>query len=131
MMLNSGYSRRWTWNNTTSGDVFFLRDSTAGAADWVAISGGGADDLANLGDVDLTSPVPSNLDVLTYDSGDSKWHAVAPTGGLADHDHTAGGDGGDLNAPVINGYAVFNEESAPSTPSSGTAVIYVKSDGRF
>jgi hypothetical protein len=50
----------------------------------------------------------------------------------ADHNHTAaGGDGGDLDAPVIDGYAIFNEEAAPSTPSAGTVAIYAKSDGRI
>lgn len=50
-------------------------------------------------------------------------------GGLSDHNHTGGGDGGDLDAPIIDGYAVFNEESAPSTPSSGTVAVYAKADG--
>jgi hypothetical protein len=50
----------------------------------------------------------------------------------ADHNHTAaGGDGGDLDAPVIDGYAIFNEEAAPSTPAAGTVAIYAKSDGRI
>jgi hypothetical protein len=53
-------------------------------------------------------------------------------GTTADHNHTAaGGDGGDLDAAVIDGYLVFNEEAAPSTPASGTIAVYAKSDGRL
>jgi hypothetical protein len=53
-------------------------------------------------------------------------------GGTADHNHTAaGGDGGDLDAPVIDGHAVFNEEAAPATPAAGTVALYAKSDGRI
>lgn len=62
----------------------------------------------------------------------SKDDAGAETGvtGTPDHNHTAAaGDGGDLDAPVIDGYAIFNEESAPSTPASGTVALYAKSDG--
>lgn len=48
----------------------------------------------------------------------------------APHNHTAAsGDGGDLDAAVVDGYIVFNEESAPSTPASGTVAVYAKSDG--
>ncbi len=50
-------------------------------------------------------------------------------GGLTDHNHTTGGDGGDLDAPVIDGYAIWNEESAPSTPGAATVAVYAKSDG--
>lgn len=50
---------------------------------------------------------------------------------IGDHDHTGTGDGGDLDAPVIDSHIVFNEESAPSTPSAGTVAVYAKSDGRI
>jgi hypothetical protein len=63
---------------------------------------------------------------------DSAGTVTTPGGTTADHNHTAaGGDGGDLDAPVIDGYAVFNEEAAPSTPSAGTVALYAKSDGRI
>jgi hypothetical protein len=56
-----------------------------------------------------------------------------PTGGpaaLTDHNHTAtAGDGGDLDAPVIDGYAIWNEEAAPSTPAVTTVAVYAKGDG--
>lgn len=55
-----------------------------------------------------------------------------PLQNAADHNHTAAaGDGGDLDAPVIDGYAVFNEEAAPATPAAGTVAVYAKSDGKM
>lgn len=75
--------------------------------------------------------------VVTYDASASAHKKVllddlpGGGGGVADHDHTTGGDGGDLDSPVIDGYAVFNEESAPSAASSGTVRVYAKSDGRI
>lgn len=70
---------------------------------------------------------------LIYQTDGSSWSTWATLGssGVSDHDHTTGGDGGDLDAPVIDGYAVFNEESAPSAASSGTVRVYAKSDGRI
>jgi hypothetical protein len=69
---------------------------------------------------------------LVYQSDGSSWTTWATLGAVADHNHTAaGGDGGDLDAAIVDGHIVFNEEAAPSTPSAGTAALYVKSDGRF
>lgn len=70
---------------------------------------------------------------LIYQSDGSSWSTWwTGNSAVADHNHTAaGGDGGDLDAPVIDGYAIFNEEAAPSTPSAGTVAIYAKSDGRI
>jgi hypothetical protein len=63
---------------------------------------------------------------------DSAGTVTTPGGTTADHNHTAaGGDGGDLDAPVIDGHAVFNEEAAPATPAAGTVALYAKSDGRI
>lgn len=36
---DAGYKRGWTWNDTSTGDVYFLVDSTPGAAVWVGIGG--------------------------------------------------------------------------------------------
>jgi hypothetical protein len=71
---------------------------------------------------------------LVYQSDGSSWSTWATLGSTstADHNHTAaGGDGGDLDSPVIDGYAVFNEESAPSAADAGTVRVYAKSDGRI
>ena len=51
--------------------------------------------------------------------------------GTQDHNHTGMGDGGDLSGSVISNYLDFAEVSAPSTPASGYARMYVKSDGLF
>lgn len=50
-------------------------------------------------------------------------------GTFPDHNHTGTGDGGDLDSPVIDGYAEFAEESAPGSASSGFVRLYAKSDG--
>ena len=53
-------------------------------------------------------------------------------GTTTDHDHTtAGGDGGDLDGARIGDFLEFTEASAPSSPASGFARIYAKSDGRI
>jgi hypothetical protein len=50
----------------------------------------------------------------------------------ADHDHTtAGGDGGDLDGARVGDFLEFTEASAPSSPASGFARLYAKSDGRI
>jgi hypothetical protein len=53
------------------------------------------------------------------------------SGGLSDHNHTGGGDGGDLSGSVVSNYLDFTEGSAPGTPASGKARLYVKTDGLF
>lgn len=75
--------------------------------------------------------VYAKADGLVYSKDDAGTETLMSSGAgaLTDHNHTAGGDGGDLDAPVIDGYAIFNEESAPSTPSAGTVAVYAKSDG--
>lgn len=57
--------------------------------------------------------------------------ANVTTGGLADHNHTGGGDGGDLTAALVSNYVDFAEGAAPGTPASGKARLYVKADGLF
>lgn len=55
-----------------------------------------------------------------------------PLQSAADHNHTAAaGDGGDLDFPVIDGYAVFNEEAAAGTADAGTVRVYAKTDDKM
>lgn len=74
----------------------------------------------------------AKADGLLYSKDDAGAETLVSggAGGLTDHNHTsAGGDGGDLDAPVIDGHAIFNEEVAPSTPGAATVAVYAKSDG--
>jgi hypothetical protein len=71
--------------------LWICKDSTQGAAVWNVLSSGGSvvsvngqtgvvqlylDDL-----LDVDAPLPTNGDVLTWDSATSTWIALAPTGG--------------------------------------------------
>lgn len=73
----------------------------------------------------------AKADGLLYSKDDAGTETLVSggSGGLTDHNHTTGGDGGDLDAPVIDGYAIWNEEAAPSTPGAATVAVYAKSDG--
>jgi hypothetical protein len=75
--------------------------------------------------------VYAKADGLLYSKDDAGVETLVSggAGGLSDHNHTGGGDGGDLDAPIIDGYAIWNEESAPSTPASATVAVYAKADG--
>jgi hypothetical protein len=73
----------------------------------------------------------AKADGLLYSKDDAGAETLVSggAGGLTDHDHTGGGDGGDLDSPIIDGYAVFNEESAPGSAGANTVRVYAKSDG--
>lgn len=80
--------------------------------------------LTASGVLGITVPTPGTFNLSSTGGSGS--------GSTADHNHTAAaGDGGDLDAAVIDGHLVFNEEAAPSTPASGTIAVYAKSDGRL
>lgn len=63
----------------------------------VGVAGGGFSTLAGDSDVDITSP--SNGDVLTYNTGASKWENQAPSGG---------GGGGSWSASTAKRQALIN-----------------------
>jgi hypothetical protein len=72
-------------------------------------------------------------DGLAYSKDDAGAETLMSSGAGAttDHNHTTGGgDGGDLDGARVGDFLEFAEASAPSTPASGFARIYVKSDGR-
>lgn len=71
--------------NLTSGaaaDGYVLTADGSGGAAWEAVSGG-ASELDDLTDVDLTTP-PSDGQALVFDSGSSTWKAETLAGGVTD-----------------------------------------------
>ena len=104
------------YDNTTSG---LTATNSQDAIDELAASpGGGASDLDDLTDVDVTTTPPNDGEVLAFDTADSLWKPAAPTGGgLADQGTFT--------------YLDATEGAAPSAPASGFARIYAKSDGRI
>ena len=71
--------------NLTSGsaaDGYVLTADGSGGAAWEAVSGG-ASELNDLTDVDLTTP-PSDGQALVFDSGSSTWKAETLAGGVTD-----------------------------------------------
>jgi Protein of unknown function (DUF2793) len=72
----SDYTPKTGWLVFQESDAtFYYWSGTA----WTAIGGGGSSTLAGLTDVAVSSP--ANGDVLTYNSGASKWENAAPSGG--------------------------------------------------
>ena len=65
---------------------------------------------------------------LFRDNG-SSWDSVEGTGTPADHDHTAGGDGGVLTNDQHDGYSDWTEIAAPASPGANVARLYAADDG--
>lgn len=87
-------------------------------------------------DVIDSDPTPAGEIHLRADEATSQLYTVDDAGvvkmwGVGLHDHTGALDGGDLDAAVVDGYIVFNEESAPGTADSGTVRAYAKVDGHL
>lgn len=146
-----GYIPGQVWVNTDTGQAWVLTDATAGAAVWLALAGGSLalDDLT-----DVNAPSPADGEVLTWDDYWGEWVPGVGAGAIALDDltdvNTYGvGDGDVLTyddylgewLPAAGGgglsdqgaftYLDATEGAAPSTPSSGYARIYAKSDGRI
>lgn len=66
--------------------------------------------------------------ILERDNG-SSWDSVEGTGTPADHNHTAGGDGGVLTNDQHDGYSDWTEIAAPSAPGANKARLYAADDG--
>lgn len=102
------------WNNTTNYARVFLittgvstvtavEDHRAGTNGIFAGTAQTAVALSGLSDVNI--PSPNDGDVLTYDTGTSKWVAEAPTGGTAS---------AIIENPIINGGFEINQRAAAS-----------------
>ena len=91
----------------------------------------------DFGVIDLSDDTPlvesGSGDPGTAEEASRADHVHPESGGsLADHNHTtAGGDGGDLDGARIGDFLEFTEAAAPSTPATGFARLYAKSDGRI
>ena len=91
---------------------------------------GQADGYAGLGADNLVPTAQlgtGSASISTFLRGDQTYATPA----LADHNHTAGGDGGDLTGAVVSDYMVWTESSDPSAPAAGLRRIYAKSDGIY
>ena len=141
--VTEGFRIGTLWVND-DGEAWLCIDNGEGEADWLALAtgGGGGADLSGINFLVGTASGDLSAEIVvgTTPGGELGGTWASPTvdathSGSAHHSEAHNHDGsdgsGDLDFPLIDGYAVFNEESAPSTPPSGQAYIYVKSDGRF
>lgn len=112
------------WNGFTAEYAF------SGTTTGITIAGAGADALADLSDVDLSTPA-SDLQVLTYDAADDVWKAADPAGATDLSDLTDV----DFSTPPTDGQGFIYDASAhvwkpgDATPGSGVVDSVVAGSG--
>ena len=97
-----------TATSGTNGTIDAALDSLDTRVTTLENSPGGASELDDLTDVDLTTSAPSNGDVLNYDTGTSTWVPVALAGG------------GDMLAATYDPQAIADDAFDTDNHTSGT-----------